>query len=292
MVPLLLRDYLPLPDPVRVVLRNAQVLATNLPSLYRCSFHNESGAVATATRLGCLIGPGLVLLAIARAVHLSVRNHRVDSARHGDFISGVLWVSMAIGLLAYLVTGNAKDRGTMRYMIPFILCGAVLAGRSLVPRARGPMLLFAALVSLALSYAATVAEDLRKPPVSDGEIDLAASLAARGLRQGYGPYWDASIVTVASRNRVTVRPVRVRSTSPARGHRAIPLDVWHERWYWDGPVTFVVYRTKPGSHYDFGINQQSCASAFGPPAARYSIGAHTVLVWDHDLKPFLDHGTR
>ena len=99
-------------------------------------------------------------------------------------------------------------------------------------------------------------------------------------------------MTVASRNRVAVRPVRVRSTSPA----AFVIEPFRwmsdERWYSDGPVTFVVYRTKPGSHYDFGINQQSCAAVFGPPAGRYSIGPHTVLVWDHDLRPFLDRGTR
>ena len=135
-----------------------------------------------------------------------------------------------------------------------------------------------------MSYAVTVRDELHKPTAPDPAVHLADWLVRRGLRFGYGPFWDASIVTVSSGGRVAVRPIFVRPVSPER-HTIVPLP-WmvDARWFTDEPATFVVIEPGPLAAYQFGVTERNCAVTFGPPAGRYEVGPYAVLVWDHDLR--------
>ena len=97
-----------------------------------------------------------------------------------------------------------------------------------------------------MTYAVTVAGDLQQQPLVDPAETLAAWLDARGLRHGYGPYWDASIVTASGRGRVAVRPVWVRAISPQT--HSIESMWWmaDKRWFSEGPATFVVFEPAQG----------------------------------------------
>ncbi len=197
---------------------------------------------------------------------------------------------MGLCLVAFLASGNEKDRGTMRYMVPFVLSGAVLTGRIIGARAH-PMGLKAGLLAvLAVAYSVTVAWDLAKPAANDPAAGLARWLQDHDLRQGYGPYWDASIVTVSGRGRVAVRPVRGREVGPRR--LVIEPFRWmsDEAWYRREPANFVVYRPDPGPKWHFLINEQVCAACLGRPLGRYTVGPYVVLVYDRDLRPLLAKG--
>jgi len=282
--PLPLRYHVPYPDPFGKLARNLQALAAYLPELYRC----DAGVGPVALRMACLIGPGLLLLALARGSPFRTRRDRPGA----DFVGDVLWVSMLLGPTVFVASGSPKDRQTTRYMIPFVLTGAVLTGRVLAGRARAGRPLAVALGVLGLAYAATAAADLRKPPAAEPEKALAGWLEAHGLRHGYGPFWDASIVTVESGGRVAVRAVRGRPDwSKAQ---VIEPFRWmaDERWYDEGPATFVVFEPDPGSKWHFYVNETTCAASFGPPSARHEVGPYLVLVWDHDLRPLLARGRR
>ena len=93
---------------------------------------------------------------------------------------------------------------------------------------------------LGVFYAVTVVQDLRKPVAADPAVGLAAWLDTPALRHGYGPFWDASIVTVSSGGRAAVRPIYVRPIS-ATEHTIRPM-AWmtDSRWFTDEPATFVV----------------------------------------------------
>ena len=287
-----LLEFLAYRDTLQVVLRNVLALAEHLPSLYRCGTPDRVTAAAIAVWLGCLIGPLLLFLAFIRGSPISLRGRHPRPARAADFVGDVLWFSAALCLAAYLASSVPKDRATMRYMIPFVLSGAVLTGRVLAERVGDPRPAVVALVLLGVSYAVTVRDDLHKPPAADPAVHLADWLAGHGLRHGYGPFWDASIVTASSGGRVTVRPIVVQPVSPER-HRIMPLR-WmvDARWFRQEPATFVVIEPGPGAAYQFGVTERNCAVSFGPPAGRYQVGPYTVLVWDHDLRPQLDHDPR
>lgn len=282
--PLPLKEYLSTKDPLRMMAANARALANNLPSLYRCDLPDSGGWAVWAAWLGCLIGPALLACALWWGRPVGRRRVRFD------FVGDVLWVSMGLGLAAFLASANEKDRGTLRYMVPFVLSGAVLTGRVISGRARSVGLMGGVLGVLAAAYGVTVAWDLGKPPAGDQVVGLARWLQEHELRQGYGPYWDASIVTASGRGHVAVRPVRGREVWP--GRLVIEPFRWmsDEAWYREAPAKFVVYRPDPGPKYHFLINESVCAACFGPPSARHSIGPYVVLVWDRDLRPLLVRG--
>jgi len=282
--PLPLKDYFSTNDPLGMMAANARALANNLPLLYRCDLPEGGGWSAWSIWLGCLIGPAL--LACALWWGRPMRRGRLRF----DFVGDVLWVSMGLGVAAFLASGNEKDRGTLRYMVPFVLSGAVLTARVLSVRARSVRLVGGVLGVLAAAYGVTVAWDLAKPPADDHAAGLARRLQEHDLRQGYGPYWDASIVTACGRACVAVRPVRGREVWPRR--LVIEPFRWmsDEAWYREAPANFVVYRSDPGAKYHFLINESVCATCFGRPLARYAIGPYVVLVWDRDLRPLLARG--
>jgi len=122
-------------------------------------------------------------------------------------------------------------------------------------------------------------------------LALADWLAGRGLRHGYGPFWDASIVTASSSGRVAVRPIYVRPISPER-HKMVPLPwMTDTRWFRDEPATFVVLERGTGAAYQFGLTDRNCQTTFGPLAGHYEVGRYSVLVWDHDLRSQLHDQT-
>jgi hypothetical protein len=282
--PLPLWDYLPTEEPLRVLGGNLRALAEHLPALYRCDLPESRACTSWAVWLGCWVGPGL--LAYALWWGRPFKGGRV----RGDFAGDVLWVSLGLGLAAFLASANEKDRGTLRYMVPFVLSGAVLTGRVLGDRVRPVGRLAGVLVVLAASYGVTVAWDLAKPPAEDPALALAGWLEEHRLQQGYGPYWDASIVTVAGRGRVAVRPVRGRRLGT--GQLVVEPFRWmsDEAWYRTAPAHFVVYRPEPGPKYHFLINEANCLEWFGPPSAQYTVGPYAVLVWKRDLRPLLVRG--
>ena len=279
--PLPLREYLAAGEPVRMIVSNAWALLVNLPSLYRCDMPAGVEWSEWMVWLGCFFGP--LLLTYALWWGCPLRRGRVRA----DFAGDVLWVSMALGLAAFMASANVKDRGTLRYMVPFVLSGAVLTGRVIAAKARSAGPIACILGIVATAYAMTVAWDLRKPPAPDPAIALAAWLEDHGLKQGYGPYWDASIVTASGRGRVAVRPVRGRDLQS--GQRVIEPFRWmsDRAWYLDQPANFVVFKRDPAPKFGFFINEGLCVTCFGTPSAIHTVGPYVVMVWDHDLRPKL-----
>jgi hypothetical protein len=289
-------------DTPRVVLGNALNLAANLPALYRCGLIDEVTAPSLAVWVACLSGPALLLYALARGAPATLRVRRVrrpgpgpahvDAAAEAgagtDFMGDVLWVIVVLGPVAYVASRLVKDASTIRYMIPSVLSGAVLTGRVLPARVRDLRSLVAILAILAAAYAATVRDDCLKTPADDTAARLAAFLGRVGLRHGYGSYWDASIVTASGRGRVAVRPVWIRPISP-ESHAIKPMNWMTDRlWYEEGPVTFLVFEREPAARYQWGITEWHVTTTFGTPTAKYDLPPYVVLVWGHDLRPFID----
>jgi hypothetical protein len=287
-VPVGLLDFLAFRDSVRTVSRNSLVLAENLPSLYRCAFPNEFTALTSFVWLGCLIGPLFLFWAFCRRSAAFFRRRRPVLASPADFVGDVFWLSAALCMAAYLASSIPKDRTTTRYMVPFVLCAAVASSRVLAERIGDVRTAVVVLALLGTSYGFTVRDDLRKPPAIDPAVHLADWLASRGLKYGYAPFWDASIVTASSGGRVAVRPIFVRPISPER-HEIVPLPwMTDARWFANEPATFVVIETGAAAAYQFGVTERNCVVSFGALGARYEVGPYTVLIWDHDLRSRLD----
>ncbi len=283
-----LAEYLAYPDTLKVVRGNIRLLAENLPSLYRCDLPGEFTAGGLLVWTGCLVGPLLVIWALVRGFPLAIGWSQSKRTGPRDFVADVLWFSLVLSVAAFLATSIAVDRSSTRYMVPFVLSGAVLVGRVLAQRVTKRGTPIVALGVLGVCYAVTVADDWRKPAATDPAVQLGAWLDMHALRHGYGPFWDASIVTVSSGGRVAVRPIYVRSVSATR-HTIRPM-AWmaDSRWFTGEPATFVVIERSAAGAYQFAVTETNCEKTFGSHSLRYEVGPYTVMIWGHDLRRELD----
>jgi hypothetical protein len=136
----------------------------------------------------------------------------------------------------------------MRYLVPAVLFGAVLAGRQVpellaalpTPRVRnaafGVLVLLAALSAIAGGW---LPRDVETQPrwIANNPPEAAARwLEQHGLVEGVGEYWSSNLVSAMSGD-----AVQVRSVAPLAG-RLVPY-VWVEdrRWFAQAPQ-FVIWQ--------------------------------------------------
>jgi hypothetical protein len=113
-------------------------------------------------------------------------------------------------------------------------------------------------------------------PVEPSTVpELVHFLEARGLQRGIGDYWSASITTVMSDGKVSVRPVVTDLSG-----KVVRFD-WQSsgRWYSGRSFQFLVYSTVTPSNIDLAI----AAATFGSVEHIYTVGPYKVLLWSHPL---------
>ena len=153
-------------------------------------------------------------------------------------------------------------------------CGAVLAARALVPaRITGRPLAFAAVAATGLIALAPLAAAATRPPMRPATAPLAGWLEAHGLTYGIAGYWDASIVTLQSGNRVKIRTVDVWGKIEAAGWESNAL--WYNTSRYD--ATFAV------ANYHGEYSAARFEHFLGKPAATYPVAGLLVLVYRTNL---------
>jgi hypothetical protein len=198
--------------------------------------------------------------------------------REQDRLTQVLLLAAALDVGAYLLSSQAIDLATTRYLTPAFVFGSVLAGRLGAERLwhgrhRGTALI------VAVAYVAFLYASLHAPAAPDAEGNVGRWLAAHNLRYGLAAYWQASTVTVASGGRVRVRAVDLSQPTAPSAY------LWEAQAAWYSPsapgndATFVIRDTADGR----SLSRSSIEAAFGPPATEYHVGHFEVLVWNGNL---------
>jgi hypothetical protein len=202
--------------------------------------------------------------------------------REQDRMTQVLLLAAALDVGAYLLSSQAIDLATTRYLTPAFVFGSVLAGRLGAERLwqsrhRGTGLV------VAFAYVAFLYASLQAPPAPDSNGNLGHWLAAHNLRYGLADYWQASTVTVASGGKVRVRAIDLEAPKPSPYW-------WEAETAWYDPAV-------PGNDARFvlrdtgdsrSLTSQRVEAAFGAPAARYQVGQFEVMVWDRNVLKDID----
>ncbi len=236
--------------------------------------------VALLVRFGAV---GFLVWCIYRALL------RFAIGQDSDWIATVLSVGCAVdfGVCAFSTAFSGFGIAVYRYMAPVAVLGAVVAGRALsaTPLAYRRMagaaiaLLLAASVGLLGAWRTSAVlwdspgNELHASPYQE----LAKALEARGLRHGYGTYWNAGIVTVESRESVVVRAV-------LPGLPGMPLWHWLASEAWDQEPrtnpTFLVWDDSDAKDNDVA---KLAAKAWGAPSSLFELrsGPYNfhVAVW-------------
>jgi hypothetical protein len=189
----------------------------------------------------------------------------------------LLYLAIVVNIVAYMVSTIPSP--TNPYEIVAVLpCGAVLAARACVPGhfASTPRAAAAAILATVVALVPMAAAAAR-PPVPVPTAALSGWLEAHGLRYGLAGYWDSSVVTLHTGNRVQVRPVTVKDGVITQYHWEVDGD-WYDPSRHD--ATFVVIDIKSN---DLG---GAAELDFGKPAAIHSVGHYAIWTYHENL---LDH---
>lgn len=185
-----------------------------------------------------------------------------------------------IGVLLISVMATPYHAREIAAVLP---CGAVLAARACVPaRFSGMPQAWLAVTVTALAALVPLAVAANQPSLKPATAPLAAWLEAHGLTNGIGGYWDGSVVTAQSGDRVKIRAVDVLA-----GHAKVYVPGWEANALWYNPsrydATFVVA--------DHSGRDSSAAFEhyFGRPAATYRVASWLVLVYRTNLLAQLAH---
>jgi hypothetical protein len=204
-------------------------------------------------------------------------------------VAQVLLVGIVINLAAYLVGMHAASLANTREISGVLPLGAALTGRLLGPRlARAGLArrFVPALVVVLLGYLAGLGLELSQPTVPAHAQQLASWLEAHHLSTGLSGYWPSNVVTLATGERVNIRPVRID------GGLVRPFSMLENAdWYSPARASANFVVLYPGAAgYPGGLpgdasfaNLTAILATFGKPASTYRVGSSTVLVWHKNI---------
>jgi hypothetical protein len=181
----------------------------------------------------------------------------------------------------FVVMSLSSAIGGVRYLVPAVLCMAILSGRMLSqawPRIVGSWARrgFGAVAAMVLvSFAIGLGYELSPPAPVNAAVGLTTWLEAHHLDRGVGDYWAANITTVVSGGAVTVRPV----VTTHAGTIQSAVNQASSSWYSDQQFQFLVYDTPIWDDVD----SLSATRTWGRPAHMYMVGTYRVLVWSHSI---------
>ncbi|MCW2540451.1 MAG: putative rane protein [Frankiales bacterium] len=249
--------------------------------------NGENGRAGVPVVLASLriIGLLVVLVAIGWALTRTIRGMVRGLDDDGSRLDDLLLLACLGDLCFYLaLTTTSTDPAYIRYLSPVVVFGAILAGRLVgrsLPRwsAHARTIRIAGVVA-ALVLASWVAgfaitASGATPPATSK--DLIASLQSRGLTQGLGDYWSASITTVTSKDQIRVRPV---IASQQDGQLIIYRRQASADWYRGQSFNFLVFdEAVPWGN----VTTATATQTFGSPAESYRVGIYRVMVFSSPI---------
>ncbi len=200
-------------------------------------------------------------------------------SRAPAFIETGLFLIIALNLAAMQFTAQVIDIGGIRYLLPAWACAVVLAARTSKP-GLGINSYYALLLVVGLGADAQAMMHRAPPAFTPVTQRLATCLESVGLDNGYGVYWRASAVTLASDGRVTVRAVHTNITT----HAVTPM-MWMSttRWYPTWPPArpfFVITDPKYA-----GLSNSAVLASFGTPDSVLKVGSAVVNIYGRHIAP-------
>ena len=268
---------------------HAATTGDSLLAVFGANFGGLHSGAAVAFAVLHLAGLALVAWALGRTLRRFASCGLIDQ---------VLAVAIVVNLATYLFSSFSSGVLNGREIALVLPFGAALAARSLAPQllaarqpraarpARAParLLLIVLAGTVLAGNVACLGYELAQPVSPPANARLASWLQAHHLTHGLSGYWQASVVTVGTGGRVTIRAV-----STADGG-LVPYR-WEAETPWYDPGTqyanFVVLQNQAGFFNDWQPAREALAT-FGPPERTFRTGPYTVLVYRQNLMTALN----
>jgi hypothetical protein len=253
-------------SPMRLWPHNATLTWLDLRTVFGAVVRPDTklGSMGAAFGLACLLA---ALFGLGRVIWTWRTASRAEQ---------LLCVAIVFNIGTYLVSVMPPLRVLGPHEVAAVLpCGAVLAARACVPaRITGVPQAFLAVTATAMTALLPLAAAATRPPMRPATAPLAAWLEAHGLTYGIAGYWDASIVTMQSGDRVRIRSVNI-GNEKVRAATYETNALWYDASRYE--ARFVV-ADRGGSHTAAAFEQ-----SFGRPAATYQVEGWFVLIYRTNL---------
>lgn len=258
--------------------------------------------IAAVVRLTHLVGLTVVALAVVDAVVGLIRRLVVGRG-HGTWVDDLCVAALGGSIAVYVVViFPGENVSRTRYLLPAMVCGAILGGRfasrhlgrmldrSLATRNQRRrrllpigVLATAVLVLVGAGNVAGSIASARTTTLPTPPVVLAAWLSAHHLTHGWGGYWDATVVTVVSNDQVRVVPV-IGVHGQLHGFADLASDAWFTDHSGAPQSTFLVY--EPRSPWG-DVTLATATATFGKPDEQTVVSIFKILVWNHDTRTLL-----
>ena len=242
------------------------------------------GLPADATSCFVVLHLAGVALAAAGIGLAAWRFGRRDTDLAGGMTNQLLLAGIAVNFAVFVVSTYVYDLAAAREMAPMLPLSAALAARELGPALAGARrgarrIAIPALSLILAGYLAGFGLELTTASAPPQAAPLTSWLLSHPIGTGLSGYWAASVVTLTSGGRVTVRPVTVT------GGRVAPYNAEvKDEWFDPARSTadfVVLFPSSPG--YLGFTDRGAVLATFGKPARTYRVGIYTILWWHRNL---------
>ncbi len=221
-----------------------------------------------------LILHGFGLLFVAAVIWTVIRRWR--HGEFGDRTVELLITGSVILLAALFFSTYVIDPTSIRYAMPILFFGAVLAARLGADWLLSDRRLTVAAAALSLLYLAFLWPALNTPTVPNRPTQIVPWLQSHGLRYGIGGYWAANSVTVESGGSVQVSAV-VPEGQKFGPYRWLSKSDWYDPR--EHEANFALIDTRlPGA-----VPETQLEQAFGAPREIDQVDGYVILIWDKNL---------
>lgn len=198
-----------------------------------------------------------------------------------DYVTFILGCGFIIVSVVFILTDIGTDLLSARYIAYAPAMLAIIVIRYLNEIENRKFYCFIIILSL-LSLIGKVTDVIKlNPSPALAQKELAKYLEDNNLENGYSSFWNASSVTVLSKNNVKVRAIQ-------KLDRGFEKFAWFckKEWYLE-PAEFVVLDTEDSG---FNVNSENVLGFWGAPKDIKLCGKYEIWCYDTDISDLLVNG--
>ena len=175
-------------------------------------------------------------------------------------------------LLAYLFSNQPVNLLTTRYLIPYFIFSLVIFITELNVKNIKKWLVYIVFLIIFFIYIYSTVKLVKSVKPKQTYYQLASFLNKNNLKYGYGSYWDSSVITAATEDKIKIRAVLWN------GHEILPYHwvsnkVWYRNFNKSSSPFFILF-----GNSDWGnINYVNCVKSFGRPSKILKFQRFTIL---------------
>jgi hypothetical protein len=197
------------------------------------------------------------------------------------FFDSLLLCAVLVNCAAVLTSQQVSDWGSLRYLLPGYLYGAILLARHIHSV---PLVLPLIPVSLVLSllfYCKNVLPHLTREAVTaPSSIHwTAGKVAELGLAEGYAEFWEAHVLTVLARGEVKCRALVGNKDNEIHPYWYQSKFTWFFQDAWKGERFFVLTCELPERA---SLRQEAVFHTFGPPLESHEVQEFRLHIYPMD----------